>query len=488
MKISFHPLYALLEKRILIIDGAMGTMIKRYKLDEKAYRGKQFADYPSDLKGNNDLLCLTQPQVIEEIHCAYLEAGEDILETNTFNSNAISMADYKMQDQVYAINVAAAKIARKAADKFTAKDIKKPRFVAGAIGPTTRTASLSPDVNDPGYRAVDFDQLVAAYTEQARGLIDGGVDLFLIETIFDTLNAKAAIFAVSSFCEKIGKNIPLIISGTITDASGRTLSGQTTEAFWISVAHAQPLAVGLNCALGAKDMRPYIAEFSRIAPCFIICYPNAGLPNAFAEYDQTPEEMAGLIGEFAQSGFVNIVGGCCGTTPEHIKAIAAVVAKIAPRPVPRVPVLSAFSGLEPLIIRPDSNFINIGERANVTGSRKFARLILEGNYEEALSIARQQVEAGAQMIDVNMDEAMLDSEKAMVRFLNLIASEPEIARVPVMIDSSRWPVIEAGLKCVQGKSVVNSLSLKEGEEVFKEQARKVKRYGAAAVVMAFDEK
>ncbi|MBI5149795.1 MAG: methionine synthase [Candidatus Omnitrophica bacterium] len=483
-----HSLDRLLRQRILILDGAMGTMIQRYKLDEAAYRGKKFASHPVDIKGNNELLVLTRPDVIEEIHAAYLAAGADIIETNTFNANRLNQAEYKLQDQAYALNVAAAKIARKAADAFTQKTPNRPRFVAGAIGPTNRTASLSPDVNDPGYRAVNFDQLVEIYTEQAQGLIAGGIDLFLIETIFDTLNAKAATFAVNALCEKLGKNIPVIISGTITDASGRTLSGQTTEAFWISVAHAQPLAVGLNCALGAKDMRPYIAEFSRIAPCYIICYPNAGLPNAFAEYDQAPDEMAALIAEFAQSGFVNIVGGCCGTTPEHIKAIAAAVAKIAPRPVPQVPVLSSFSGLEPLVIRPESNFINIGERTNVTGSKKFAKLILEGNYEEALSIARQQVEAGAQMIDVNMDEAMLDSEKAMVKFLNLIASEPEISRVPVMIDSSKWSVIEAGLKCVQGKSVVNSLSLKEGEAVFKEQARKVKRYGAAAVVMAFDEK
>ncbi|MBI3618065.1 MAG: methionine synthase [Candidatus Omnitrophica bacterium] len=485
---SDPQLHRLLEQRILILDGAMGTMIQRYKLDEAAYRGKKFASHPVDIKGNNELLVLTKPDVIEEIHTSYLAAGADIIETNTFNANRLNQAEYKLQDQAYALNVAGGRIARKAADAFTKKIPEKPRFVAGAIGPTNRTASLSSDVNDPGYRAVNFDQLVEIYTEQARGLIDGGIDCFLIETIFDTLNAKAAVFAVNSLCEKLGKNIPVIISGTITDASGRTLSGQTTEAFWISVAHAQPLAVGLNCALGAKDMRPYIAELSRVAPCCIICYPNAGLPNAFAEYDQTPEEMAGLIEEFAQSGFVNIVGGCCGTTPEHIQAIARAVSKIAPRTIPRVPVLSSFSGLEPLVIRPESNFINIGERTNVTGSKKFAKLILEGNYEDALSIARQQVEAGAQMIDVNMDEAMLDSEKAMVKFLNLIASEPEISRVPIMIDSSKWPVIEAGLKCVQGKSVVNSLSLKEGEAVFKDQARKVKRYGAAAVVMAFDEK
>jgi 5-methyltetrahydrofolate--homocysteine methyltransferase len=485
--LSLHPLRALLQNRILIIDGAMGTMIQRYKLDEKAYRGRQFADYPSDLKGNNDLLVLTQPQIIEEIHSAYLAAGADIIETNTFNSNAISMADYKMEDQVYALNLAAAKIAKKAAAKFSAQDPNKPRFVAGALGPTTKTASLSPDVNDPGYRAVSFDQLVAAYTEQIRGLVDGGVDLLLIETIFDTLNSKAAIYAVDAYGEKIGKQLPVMISGTITDASGRTLSGQTTEAFFISIAHANPLSVGLNCALGAPQMRPYIEEMSRLAPCYVSCYPNAGLPNQFGEYDQDAKEMAGYIQDFAQSGFINIVGGCCGTTPEHIKAIAEVVAKIPPRKIPDTPVQSAFSGLEPLIVRPDTNFINIGERTNVTGSKQFARLILAGDYDTALSVARQQVEAGAQAIDINMDEAMLDSEAAMAKFLNLIAAEPDISRVPIMIDSSKWTVIEAGLKCVQGKSIVNSISMKEGEAAFREQAKKVRRYGAAAVVMAFDE-
>ncbi len=482
-----HPLYRILQERIAIIDGAMGTMIQRHKLDEAAYRGKLFADYPLDLKNNNDLLSLTQPQIIEEIHAAYLSAGADIIETNTFNANTINMADYRMEDQVYALNLTSAKIARKAAEAFSKQNPQKPRFVAGAIGPTTKTASISPDVNDPSARSVTFDQLVAAYTGQLKGLFDGGVDLILIETIFDTLNAKAAIFAFENYCEKIGRKIPLMISGTITDASGRTLSGQTTEAFWISVAHANPLTVGLNCALGAKDLRPYIAEMSRIASCFISCYPNAGLPNAFGGFDQGPDEMAGLIQEFAESGFVNIVGGCCGTTPDHIKAIAEAVASVPPRRLPDIPPYTALSGLEPLVLRPDSNFLNIGERTNVTGSKKFSKLILAGNYEEAVAVARQQVEAGAQAIDVNMDEAMLDSEKAMTRFLNLIATEPDIARVPVMIDSSKWSVIEAGLKCVQGKCIVNSISLKEGEAIFKEQAGKLRRYGAAAVVMAFDE-
>ena len=482
-----HPLVEILNRRIIIIDGAMGTMIQRYKLTESDYRGKQFADYAQDLKGNNDLLSLTQPQIIEAIHCEYLAAGADIIETNTFNSNAVSMADYQMEKEVYNINFASAKIARKAADQFTKQNPDKPRFVAGALGPTTKTTSLSPDVNDPGYRAINFDELVAAYTEQLRGLIDGGVDLILIETIFDTLNSKAAIFAVLTYGEKIGKQLPLMISGTITDASGRTLSGQTTEAFWISVAHGEPLSIGLNCALGAADMRPYLSELSRIADCYVSCYPNAGLPNAFGEYDQTAEEMATIIREFARDGFLNIVGGCCGSTPAHIKAIADAVEGIAPRKIPTIASYTALSGLEPLIIRPDTNFVNVGERTNVTGSKKFAKLILAGNYDEALSVARQQVEAGAQAIDVNMDEAMLDSEKAMVKFLNLASAEPDIARVPFMIDSSKWSVIEAGLKCVQGKSIVNSISLKEGEAIFKEQAKKVRRYGAAAVVMAFDE-
>ncbi len=486
--LSTHPIHALLAKRILILDGAMGTMIQRYKLEEHAYRGDRFADHSIDLKGNNDLLSLTQPHIIEEIHTAYLEAGADIIETNTFNANAISQADYRLAQCVYDLNVTSAQIARKVVDRFNQRTPHKPRFVAGAIGPTNRTASLSPDVNDPGLRAVTFDELMQAYSEQIRGLVDGGADILLIETVFDTLNCKAAIFAAETFFEKEGKRLPVMISGTITDASGRTLSGQTTEAFWVSIAHAQPLSVGLNCALGAQDMRPFIADLARLADCSVSCYPNAGLPNEFGGYDQTPEQMAQIIKEFAQSGLVNIVGGCCGTTPEFIRAIAEAVQDIAPRPVTGRFPGSCLSGLEPLWVRPETNFINIGERTNVTGSQKFAQLILNENYEEALSVARQQVEAGAQMIDVNMDEAMLDSQAAMVKFLHLVAAEPDIARVPVMIDSSKWSVIEAGLKCVQGKSVVNSISLKEGEEVFKEQARKIRRYGAAAVVMAFDEK
>src|SRR3989338_4226511 len=398
-----HPLQQLLKERILILDGAMGTMIQRHKLDEKAYRGKEFANHPSDLKGNNELLSLTQPHIIGEIHNAYLAAGADIIETNTFNANAVSQADYNLQDQVYALNVASAKIARKAAEAFTKKTPDKPRFVAGALGPCNKTASLSPDVNDPAYRSITFDELVAAYLEQLRGLNDGGIDLILIETIFDTLNSKAAIFACETFFSAKGgsasggeKRLPVIISGTITDASGRTLSGQTTEAFYISIAHANPLAVGLNCALGAKDMRPYIEEISRIASCYVSCYPNAGLPNEFGEYDQSAQEMAQLVKEFAESGFINILGGCCGTTPEHIKTIAEAVKNIPPRPLKNLPPQSSYSGLEPLIIRPDSNFINIGERTNVTGSKQFARLILTGNYDEAVSVARQQVEAGAQ--------------------------------------------------------------------------------------------
>jgi len=482
-----HPLYSILEKRIVYIDGAMGTMIQRYKLTEADYRGSRFKDYARDLKGNNDLLSLTRPDIIKEIHRQYLAAGCDIIETNTFNANAVSLADYEMQALVYELNLAAAKLARAAADE-TAKATGQPRFVAGAVGPTNRTASMSQNVNDSGSRAVTFSELVDVYTEQVRGLTDGGADLFLVETIFDTLNAKAAIFAIDQFAEKMGLRFPVIISGTITDASGRTLSGQTVEAFWISVKHARPLAVGLNCALGAAEMRPYIAELSRTADCYISCYPNAGLPNEFAEYDQHPDEMAPLVTEFVKSGYINILGGCCGTTPEHIAAMVAATAKLAPRKRPAKIPQTAFSGLEPLVIKEDSLFINIGERTNVTGSRNFARLIKDGNFEEALSVARQQVEAGAQIIDVNMDEAMLDSKAAMVRFLNLIAAEPDIARVPVMIDSSKWDVIEAGLQCCQGKCIVNSISLKEGEVVFKDHARKVRRYGAAAVVMAFDEK
>ncbi|MBN1870803.1 MAG: methionine synthase [Candidatus Omnitrophica bacterium] len=481
-------LHALLKKRILILDGAMGTMIQRYKLDEADYRGDRFKDHPRHLKGNNDLLSITRPDVIEEIHTAYLKAGADMIETNTFGANAVSLSDYAMPELAYELNRASAKIAKKAADVFSKKDPDKPRFVAGSLGPTNRTASMSQDVHDPGARTVTFEQLLAAYAEQVRGLVDGGVDVFIVETIFDTLNAKAALYAIDTYCQENGKRIPVMISGTITDKSGRTLSGQTVEAFWVSVGHANPLSIGLNCALGAKDMRPYIEELSRIAACYVSCYPNAGLPNVFGEYEQSPAEMAGLIKEFAQSGFLNIVGGCCGTTPEHIQRIAEAVSPCAPRKIPDLPVRSSFSGLEPLRVSEESNFINIGERTNVAGSKKFAKLILEKKYEQALSVARQQVEAGAQIIDVNMDEAMLDSQEAMVRFLNLVAAEPDIARVPVMIDSSKWRVIEAGLQCLQGKAIVNSISLKEGEESFKEQARKIRRYGAAAVVMAFDEK
>lgn len=484
----YHTLKDLLSKRILILDGAMGTMIQKHKLSENDYRGERFKDWQGDLKGNNDLLSLTQPHIIEGIHSQYLEAGADIIETNTFNGNRISMADYRMEDLVYELNLTSCRLAKKAAEAYTKKTPDKPRFVAGAIGPTTRTASISPDVNNPAFRAISFDQLVDAYTEQLRGLVDGGADIILIETIFDTLNAKAAIYAFETYSQKIGYKLPLIISGTITDASGRTLSGQTTEAFWISVKHAKPIAIGLNCALGPRDMRPYIAELSRVADTYISCYSNAGLPNAFGEYDLEASPMAEIIKEFAQSGLLNILGGCCGTTPAHIKAMADTVEHIAPRRIPTLKPQSCFSGLEPLIIRENSNFVNVGERTNVTGSKQFARLIIAGQFDDALAVARQQVENGAQMIDINMDEAMLNSQEAMVKFLNLIASEPDISKVPIMIDSSKWSVIEAGLKCVQGKSVVNSISLKEGEAPFREQAQKVLHYGAAAVVMAFDEK
>ncbi len=489
-----HPrirqLPELLSRRILILDGAMGTMIQNYKLDEAAYRGKRFKDFAHEVKGNNDLLVLTQPQIIREIHEQYLDAGSDIIETNTFNSTSVAMADYHMEELVYELNVEAAKIARAAADTYEKKDPARPRFVAGALGPTNRTASISPDVNDPGFRNVSFDALVAAYTEAIRGLVDGGADLFLVETIFDTLNAKAALFAIDQYCAEKGLEIPVMISGTITDASGRTLSGQTPEAFWNSVRHAKPITIGLNCALGAKLMRPYIEEISTVADTFVCAYPNAGLPNPLAPtgYDELPADTAAYLLDFAKSGFVNVVGGCCGTTPPHIRAIAEIVKDIAPRKVPSVEKKMRLSGLEPLNIGDDSLFVNVGERTNVTGSRAFAKLILAGNYAEAVSVARQQVESGAQVIDVNMDEAMLDSKAAMTTFLNLIASEPDISRVPVMIDSSKWEVIEAGLKCVQGKAVVNSISMKEGVEPFKQQARLAKRYGAAVVVMAFDEK
>ncbi|HET6243194.1 MAG: methionine synthase [Bacteroidetes bacterium] len=477
-----------LEKRILVIDGAMGTMIQDYRLTEQDYRGERFKNFHKDIKGNNDLLSLTQPEIIEAIHKAYLNAGADIIETNTFNANVISLADYDMQELAYELNFNSAVIAKKAAVEFTLLNPDKPRFVAGAIGPTNRTASMSPDVNDPGYRAVTFDELVDAYTVQAKGLIEGGVDLVLIETVFDTLNCKAALYALDSYFEFCGKRLPVMVSGTITDASGRTLSGQTVEAFINSVSHLGLLSIGLNCALGAADMRPYIEELSQKSPFYISAYPNAGLPNQFGEYDQSPSDMCGHIHDFISSGFVNIVGGCCGTTPDHIRHIAEAAAKGKPRIVPAIESLLRLSGLEPVTMRKESNFMNVGERTNITGSRKFAKLITSGDYEGALAIARDQVEGGAQVIDVNMDEGMIDSEAAMVKFLNLIAAEPDISKLPIMIDSSKWNVIEAGLKCVQGKGIVNSISLKEGEKVFIDQALKVKRYGAAVIVMAFDEK
>jgi 5-methyltetrahydrofolate--homocysteine methyltransferase len=480
-------LETLLRQRILVLDGAMGTMIQGYRLQEADYRGTRFADWPSDLRGHNDLLTLTQPAIIRDIHAAYLDAGADILETNSFNSNATSLADYGMEHLARELSEASARLARSVADAFEAASPERPRYVAGVLGPTNRTTSLSPDVNDPGFRAVSFDELVTAYTESTEGLLDGGADLILIETIFDTLNAKAAIFAVEGVFERRGERVPIMISGTITDASGRTLSGQTTEAFWNSVAHARPLTVGLNCALGAKDLRPYVQELSRIAPTYVSTHPNAGLPNEFGQYDEGPEYMAGLVREFADAGFLNIAGGCCGTTPAHIRAIVQVLDGVPPRALPSPPKRLRLSGLEPIAIGAETGFVNVGERTNVTGSAKFAKLILAGDYEGALEVARQQVESGAQMIDINMDEAMLDSERAMTTFLNLCAAEPGITRVPFMLDSSKWSVIEAGLKCVQGKGVVNSISMKEGEAEFLRQARLVRRYGAAVIVMAFDE-
>ena len=476
-----------LNARILVLDGAMGTMIQDYRLAEADYRGARFADHAAPQKGNNDLLSLTQPDIVRDIHAAYLAAGADIVETNTFNSTAIAMADYLMEDAVYDLNLASARIAREAADAETALTPERPRFVAGVLGPTNRTASISPDVNDPGFRNADFDMLATAYREAASGLVDGGVDVLLIETVFDVLNCKAAIFAAQTAFDERGVRLPIMVSGTITDASGRTLTGQTPEAFVNSIAHADPLVVGLNCALGAAQLRPHIEEIARCSEAFVGCHPNAGLPNAFGGYDQTPEEMRAVLKDFADSGFVNLVGGCCGTTPAHIEAIADAVAGIPARTPPRRAPVCRLSGLEPLAIEPDSLFVNVGERTNVTGSARFARLIKEGDFETALDVARQQVENGAQIVDVNMDEGLLDSKAAMVRFLNLIAAEPDICRVPVMIDSSDWSVIEAGLKCIQGKGVVNSISLKEGEEAFVAQARSIRRYGAAAVVMAFDE-
>jgi len=471
------------KERILLIDGAMGTMLQAYQLEEADFRGDRFKDHPSDLKGNNDLLSLSRPDVVEAIHTAYLEAGADLIETNTFNANAISQSDYGTEDLVYEINLKSAKIARKSADKFS----HDPRFVCGALGPTNRTASLSPDVNDPGFRNVSFDELAVAYGEQVRGLLDGGVDVLLVETVFDTLNCKAALFAIQSLLEERGEEVPIIVSGTITDASGRTLSGQTVEAFWHSIRHVDLFCVGLNCALGAEQIRPFLDALSTVADTLVSVYPNAGLPNEFGEYDQSPEAMAKIIKEFSDSGLVNLVGGCCGTTPDHIKAIANAVEDIQPRIIPDIAPLTKLSGLEPVTIRPESNFINVGERTNVTGSSRFRRFIKEDNYEEALSVARQQIENGAQVIDVNMDEGLLDSEAAMGTFLRLIAAEPDIAKVPVMVDSSKWSVLETGLKNLQGKGIVNSISMKEGEDEFKRQAGVIKKYGAAVIVMAFDE-
>ncbi|MEZ0053968.1 5-methyltetrahydrofolate--homocysteine methyltransferase [Mycobacterium sp. MAA66] len=478
-------LTAALRQRIMVIDGAMGTAIQRDRPDEAGYRGERFTEWPTALQGNNDLLTLTQPQIIEGIHREYLEAGADILETNTFNANAVSLADYDMHELAYELNYAGAALARKVADEFSTPS--KPRYVAGAIGPTTRTASISPDVNDPGARNVSYDQLVAAYLEAANGLVDGGSDLLIIETIFDSLNAKAAVFAVETLFEERGRRWPVIISGTITDASGRTLSGQVTEAFWNAIRHAKPIAVGLNCALGAPEMRPYIAEMARIADTFVSCYPNAGLPNAFGEYDESPERQAGYLAEFAEAGLVNLVGGCCGTAPPHIAEIAKVVEGKPPRELPQIDLATRLSGLEPLNITDGSLFVNIGERTNITGSARFRNLIKAEDYDTALSVALQQVEVGAQVIDINMDEGMIDGIAAMDRFTKLIAAEPDISRVPVMIDSSKWEVIEAGLKNVQGKPIVNSISMKEGEEKFIREARLCRKYGAAVVVMAFDE-
>ncbi len=484
----YNKLFNILKERILVLDGAMGTMIQRYKLTEEDYRGERFKNFEFQLKGNNDILSLTQPKIIKEIHREYLTAGADIIETNTFNGTRISQADYHTEEIVYEINYESARLAKEAALEFTEKTPGKPRFVAGSMGPTNKTLSMSPQVNDPAYRDVDFDTMAEAYREQARGLIDGGADILLVETIFDTLNAKAALFAIQELLEERKLNLPIMISGTIVDLSGRTLSGQTTEAFWNSIANTKNLlSVGLNCSLGPKQMRPFIQELSEIADCYISLYPNAGLPNEFGDYDESPSTMEGTLREYARRGFLNIVGGCCGTTPEHIKKFAEMVKDFEPRKIPKIKPLLRLSGLEALTVREDSNFINIGERTNVAGSKKFARLIKEGNFEEALSVAREQVENGAQIIDVNMDDAMIDAEESMVKFLRLVASEPDIARVPIMIDSSKWSVIEAGLKNIQGKGIVNSISLKEGEEEFLSRAKQILRYGAAAIVMAFDE-
>jgi len=487
---TIFTLQKLLSERIVIIDGAMGTTLQRYNLDEAAYRGERFADWPQDLKGNHDVLCLTQPQVVEDVHRAYLEAGAEIIETNTFNAQSVSLAEFKMESLAYEINVVAAQLAKQAKDKFLAEHPDRVAFVAGALGPMNKTTSLSPDVNDPAFRAVTFDQVAESYYEQAKGLVDGGADILMVETVFDSLNSKAALFAIQKLYQDLGYSLPLMLSFTITDLSGRTLSGQTVEAYLNATAHAPILSIGINCALGPKEMRPYIEELSTLAPIYVSAYPNAGLPNPLLPtgFPETPETLAPQLAEWAKNGWLNFVGGCCGTTPDHIQLIAEAVKGCAPRKLATPEPYLRLSGLEALTIRPETNFVNIGERTNVTGSPRFAKLILNNQYEEALAVARQQVENGAQMIDVNMDEGMLDSEKAMVHFLNLIASEPDIARVPVVIDSSKWSVIEAGLKCTQGKAVVNSISLKEGEEKFLEQARLIRQYGAAVIVMAFDEK
>ncbi|MBS1786855.1 MAG: methionine synthase [Acidobacteria bacterium] len=487
---TLSKLQSLLVQRIVIIDGAMGTTLQRYNLDEAAYRGERFKDWPQDLKGNHDVLCLTQPDVVEDVHRAYLEAGAEIIETNTFNAQSVSLAEFKMESLAYEINVVAAQLAKQAKEKFLIRHPDRVAFVAGALGPMNKTSSLSPDVNDPAFRAVTFDQVAESYYEAAKGLVDGGADILMVETVFDSLNSKAALFAIQKLYEDIGYSLPLMLSFTITDLSGRTLSGQTVEAYFNATAHAPLLSVGINCALGPKEMRPYIEELSAIAPIYVSAYPNAGLPNPLLPtgFPETPETMAPQLAEWASNGWLNFVGGCCGTTPDHIREIAKAVKGIPPRKLAHPEPYLRLSGLEALTVRPESNFVNIGERTNVTGSPKFAKLILNNQFEEALAVARQQVENGAQLIDVNMDEGMLDSEKAMVHFLNLIASEPDIARVPVVVDSSKWSVIEAGLKCLQGKSVVNSISLKEGEEKFIEQARLIRRYGAAVIVMAFDEK
>ncbi|MEC9455889.1 MAG: homocysteine S-methyltransferase family protein, partial [Candidatus Neomarinimicrobiota bacterium] len=452
----------ILTKRILVLDGAMGTMVQSYGLEETDFRGNRFKDHPCDLKGNNDILSLTRPDVVRKIHAAYLEAGADLVETNTFNSTSISQSDYQMEHVVYEINRTAAGLACDVANEFTKDDPDKPRFVCGALGPTNKTASMSPDVSNPGFRNVTFDELTVAYEEQAKGLMDGGVDVLLIETVFDTLNCKAALFAIQSLFEETGKSLPVMVSGTITDASGRLLSGQTVEAFWHSIRHMDLFAVGLNCALGAEQIRPYVDALAQIADTHILVYPNAGLPNEFGGYDETPEQMSGFLNEFSNAGLVNIVGGCCGTTPDHISEFSNSISGKIPRVIPESEPLTKLSGLEPLVIRPDSNFINIGERTNVTGSAKFKRLIKEDQYDEALSVAHEQVKNGAQIIDVNMDEGLIDSEEAMGRFLRLVASEPDICKVPIMIDSSKWIVIECGLKNIQGKGIVNSISMKEG--------------------------